>query len=462
MNTNDLTRRAFLAATTLSASAALAGDPNRTNPARITPRKFSPNEQVNVGVIGLGGRARDMMNQCQGVRDLQIVAASDCFQPRIPQFIEHLGAGHPCKGYPDFHTMIEKENLDGVMVVTTTHARAWVTCHAMAMGMDVYIEKPMALTIAEGREMVDRARQHNRITQVGTQQRSMPVNNWISDRVLAGAAGKIHTVRGCNYIGPWHYTATDEQPLPDGGENWWDLWTNQAEMRPYHEQIHRRWDKWWAYDGGGTTFGVTGWGAHGYDQIQRGLGTDETGPIEVVLEEAVAERRTGQFDRDEIPPDDTGAPYYGMADQVGPRARVRMKYENGVELQLDMDGDRSPGLGCVYIGDKGSIELNRNMYTCDPDTLVDPADKPEPLGVPETHPHVENWLECIKTRERCTADIEYGQRSSTLCYLVNIARDVGKVGEVLQWDPAQERFKNCPEGNALLARPRRKGYELPA
>jgi predicted dehydrogenase len=461
MSHANLTRRAFLATSTLAATAAISGCATGPNSARVVPGKISPNEKLNIGVIGLGGRARSVMNQCKGLDHLHIGAASDCFQPRIEQFIKGLERRHSCTGHADFRNMIEKENLDGVMVETTTHARAWVSCHAMAMGMDVYIEKPMALTIAEGREMVNCARKYDRVTQIGTQQRSMPVNNWISDLVKDGAAGKIHTVRACNYIGAVRYTGTEGQPLPKGGDNWWDIWTNQAELRPYHELIQRRWNKWWAYDGGGTTYGVTGWGAHGYDQIQRGLGTDETGPVEIVLQEEVADRRTGKFEREDIPPEDTGSPYYGMADQVGPRAKVWMKYKNGVELQLDMDGDRSPGLGCVYVGDRGAIELNRNMYTCDPDTLVDPADKPTPLGVPETHPHVENWLECIKTRATCNADIEYGQRSSSLCYLVNIARDVGKVGQTLQWNPKKEQFRNCPEGNAMLSRPRRTGYELP-
>ena len=82
--------------------------------------------------------------------------------------------------------------------------------------------------------------------------------------------------------------------------------------------------------------------------------------------------------------------------------------------------------------------------------------------MPENQPHIENWIECIKTRKRCTADIEYGQRGSTLCYLVNIVREVGTVGKPLKWDPEAERFTNSEKGNALLSRPRRKGYELPS
>jgi hypothetical protein len=81
--------------------------------------------------------------------------------------------------------------------------------------------------------------------------------------------------------------------------------------------------------------------------------------------------------------------------------------------------------------------------------------------VPETQPHIENWIQCIKSREKCTADIEYGHRSSTVCYLVNIARNVGRVGETLNWDPEAERFTNCDEGNAMLSHPRREGWELP-
>ena len=93
--------------------------------------------------------------------------------------------------------------------------------------------------------------------------------------------------------------------------------------------------------------------------------------------------------------------------------------------------------------------------------MITAPDRPAPQTIPETRLHIENWIEGIKTRKKCNADIEYGQRSSSLCYLVNIARDLGKVGEVLKWDPKKERFKNSDEGNAMLSRPRRKGYELP-
>jgi hypothetical protein len=282
--------------------------------------------------------------------------------------------------------------------------------------------------------------------------------------VKNGSIGKVKSVVASNFVGPLRWEPKAAEQIPDGGgKNWWDVWTNQAEFRPYHHDLHRGWAKWWDYDGGGLSFGVTGWGTHSYDQIQRGLGTDETGPVEIVLEEPVRDLPAGKFEKREPAPDETGAAYYHMAEGLtGPRGRVRMKYANSTDVELRLDADWGPGLGCIFVGKHGTIEINRDEVAANPPDLIESADRPAPLDVPETRPHIENWLECIRSRGRCTADIEYGQRSSTLCYLVNIAREVGRVGETLRWDPRQERFTNCEEANALLSRPRRHGYELPA
>ncbi len=139
-----------------------------------------------------------------------------------------------------------------------------------------------------------------------------------------------------------------------------------------------------------------------------------------------------------------------------------MWFDNGTELRLNLDGDRGPGLGCIFVGEKGKIEINRDKVSANPKERLTGEGNPGHLKVSENHDHLANWADCMKTRKRCNADIEYGQRSSTLCYLVNIAREVGEVGKKLQWDPVAERFTNCDAGNKLLSRPRRKGYELPS
>ncbi len=425
------------------------------------------NENVNVAIIGLGGRARSIVGESRGIPDLRIVAICDCFKPLCDAFVRAVGKDQNWATYEDFRQMYDKENLDGVMVETTTHARAWVTIHAMQAGKDVYIEKPMALTISEGRRMVEAARKYNRVTQVGTQQRSMPINNWASDLVKNGAIGKIKVVLAPNFVGPDKWDNKPGQPLPEGGkEGWWGIWTNQAEFRPYHVQLHRGWARWWAYDGGGRCYGVTGWGTHSLDQVQRALGTDETGPVEVMLEEPVKVLPSGKFETPKEEIDLTRLDYLiNLARPVaGPRAKVRMWFEGGTELRLHLDGEWGPGLGAIFVGDKGKIEINRDKIASNPKELVESPDNPGPIQKPETRYHVENWVRCVKTRERCTADIEYGQRSTALCYLVNIAREVGRVGERLKWDPTAERFTNCDEANSssYLVRPRRKGYELPA
>ena len=185
------------------------------------------NEMVNVGLIGLGGRCKRIVRDSLGIQNLRIAAVCDCFKPAMEAFMKEHEGGPSWNMYTDFRRMIESENLDGVMVETTTHARAWVTCHAMAMGMDVYIEKPMSLTIAEGREMVNTARKYKRVTQVGTQQRTIPLNNWASDLVKNGALGKITEVLAPNFIGPLQWKPREPQPLPAGGSSdWWDIWTN--------------------------------------------------------------------------------------------------------------------------------------------------------------------------------------------------------------------------------------------
>ena len=147
---------------------------------------------------------------------------------------------------------------------------------------------------------------------------------------------------------------------------------------------------------------------------------------------------------------------------AGPRARVSMRYADGIKLSLCMDADYSPGLGAIFIGENGRIEINRDKISASDDALISGADRPAPLAIPETAPHMQNWIDCIKSRKRCNADIEFGQRSSSICYLSNIVRDVGLVGKPLKWDPKAERFTNCDEANAFLSRPRREGWELPA
>ncbi|HPO31446.1 MAG TPA: gfo/Idh/MocA family oxidoreductase, partial [Candidatus Hydrogenedentes bacterium] len=187
----------------------------------------------------------------------------------------------------------------------------------------------------------------------------------------------------------------------------------------------------------------------------------ETGPVKVILEEPVSDQPAGKYERTPDPRE-TGLAYYNMAKAAhGPRARVTFIFADGTPMKCHLDGDFGPGLGGIFKFDAGYLDLNRDKIDSDIPEVLENPDKPAPLSVPETRPHIENWVACIKNRQKCTADIEYGLRATTLCELVNIVRRVGRVNEELEWDPVAERFKNCDEGNAMLSRPRRAGYELP-
>ncbi len=450
-------RRTFLAAGAVLAVPALI--PNHV---LGKPGRPGANDRVRVGLIGLGGRCKWLYNNSyQQIQGADLAGVCDLFQPRLDQFMSKARKDDHFRPYDDFRKMIETEKLDGVMVETMTHARAWVALEAMKMGTHVYLEKPMCLTISEGRTLVNAARHYKKVTQVGTQQRSIPLNKWASKLIREGVIGKVKYVLAPNFVGPLKWETKPGQPLPAGGKDgWWDQWTNQAEYRDYHPQIHYGWSQWWDYDAGGVCFGVAGWGAHSYDQVNCGLGTDQTGPVAVLLEEPCTIQDSGKFPNRSVEDDETGAGYYKMAKVKGPRARVKMLFENGTELRLHLDGDRGPGLGAIFVGEKGKIEINRNKISANPKELIIREDNPGPNKREESVDHVENWLDCIRTGEKCVADVEVGQRGATLCDLVNITRAVGKVGETLLWDPVNERFKNCEEANKYLSRPRRKGYEL--
>ncbi|MBQ2822858.1 MAG: Gfo/Idh/MocA family oxidoreductase [Thermoguttaceae bacterium] len=420
-----------------------------------------PSETVRLGVIGLGGRANYLFNRTFAqARGCQIVSVCDIFEERLNKFQQK----HPEKytAYADFRTMIEKEKLDGVFVETATHQRVWIAIHAMLCGAHIYVEKPMALTIQEGRALADAARKLRKVTQVGTQQRSLPLCRWACQQIAEGAIGKVHTVQVPNFVGPAQFPNDPKYAMdPKDCPEWWNIWTNQAQLRAITPTVQFGWSRWADYDAGGLCFGVSGWGTHSFDQMQMAIGTSLTGPTKILLEEPCTIQDSGKYPNRAYGEDETGAAYYGMARVTGPRAKMKMTYANGIEVRFELDGDRGPGLGCIVTGDKGKIEINRHKIASNPKSLA--ASLPEECRNTrdETVYHVENWVECIKSGEKCTADVEIGQRSTTICNLINIVRETAPVGKEVHWDPEKEQFTDLPEANALLARPRREGWELP-
>ena len=293
-------RRAFLqaAATALSVPYII---PASALAARGRP---GANDRISVGLIGAGYRARDLI--MESPPDLQVVAVADCDLRQINSFLAAVGQNDnsrvaaQCTQYQDYQEMFRQEKLDAVFVATTTHARVLACIQAMQAGLDVYAEKPLTLTIEEGQHLVHAEQQYDRVFQVGTQQRSIAINNFGSDLIRSGAIGSVQTVKCPNFPGPRPRPQLSPESTPP--EMNWDLWCSQTELTPFSSELHpglHKWARYREYCG----WLVTGW-VHAFDQIQRALGTDDTGPVEIWPEEA------------------------------GPDARVSLRYASGTLLQV--------------------------------------------------------------------------------------------------------------------------------
>ena len=385
------------------------------------------NDRINIGFVGLGGRATYLLGK-EDFGANRVVAVSDCFAPRLADAAKLQPPNVTWNQYPDYRRMFEKEKLDAVFIETTTHARVLIAMHAMQAGFDVYAEKPVCLTIEEGRTLVKAARYYKKVLQGGMQQRSMPIDIYASKLVASGKLGKIEKVIVCNFIGPARWKPLPGQPMPEGLD--WEQWTNQTELRPYHTQLQKGWAKWWDYDGGGLSWGVSGWGTHSLDQVQAALGTSLTGPLEI------------------------------WQDELGQDKPVKMRYHNGtiVSLEQPIIKDHQQ-LGAIFIGSKGRMQIVRGDFNSDIESLKKGAPDVTKEGPGECVFHLNNFFDCIKSRKKPNADVEIAQRSTTVCSLVNICRDMGRK---LKWDPKEEKFEGDDEANKQLSRPRRKGFELPS
>ena len=424
MNGRRPSRREFVA----RSAAALAA------PYVVASSAFGANDKVAVGAIGPGRQGGGLLRGASGLA--AIVAAADVNLPRAVKAMK----GKSDRAFGDYRKMLELKDIDAVIVATPDHWHALCSIHACEAGKDVYVEKPMTLTIREGRLMVEAVRKHGRVLQCGSHQRSMAGCRTGCELIRNGRIGKVTKVLASNYPSPWE-CALPAQPVPQGLD--WDMWCGPTEVVPYHKDIYTPraqpgWISFRPWSGGE----MTGWGAHGLDQIQWALGMDESGPTEIWSEGP-------KFNAPTYTKPEKG----NRGNKACSKPKVLMRYPG--DILMEFGG--GPGGGGVFIGEKGKITIARGRCTSDPPELAK-----EPLNDPKvklyvSKSHMGNWLECIKSRKRPAADVEIGHRSATVCHLGNIARWLGRK---LKWDPEKEQFIGDDEANKLLDRPRRKPYTL--
>jgi len=434
MSQNDSTTRRGFVKRAAAAGAVFAAPCLIPSGVWAAPGRPGPNDRIGIAGIGIGRQGSDVLANALRAKQCRFIGIADVNQPRAAEMCKELGGGAACQHY---RKLLDRKDVDAIVTATPEHWRALICIHACQAGKDIYAEKPVSLTIREGRLMVQAARKHHCVFQVGSQQRSMNVNQAACRMIREGGLGKINKIIVMNYPSPF-YCGLPGEPVPAGLD--WDLWCGPTEPVPYHPQLYvprgrPGWLSFRPYSGGE----MTGWGAHGFDQVQSALGMDESGPVEVWVE---GEKYN--------PPTIAAPESNSRPNKICSEPKVFFRYANGVVLEPG----KSPGFGAVFVGEKGKATIDRGKFTSDPPELARNALQ----GAANKESHVENWLDCIKTRRKPNADIEIGHRSATVCHLGNIARWTNRK---LRWDPVKEIFPDDADANQYLDRVRRKPYELP-
>jgi predicted dehydrogenase len=437
-----LTRRKFLK----GATGAVFGAPLVISSSALgAGGATAPSERITLGFIGTGWRGHYHIRNMLGRGEVQVLAvcdpressrrsAKELVEDNYSQREEYSNSYKGVGSYNDFRELLTRDDVNAVMITLPTHWHAIPAIQAAEAGKDIYGEKPLSFTIREARAMVSAVRRAGRVFQTGSQQRSSWGCRFACEMVRSGRIGQLETVH-VNMGGPPVAYDLPEEPVPEGFD--WDMWLGPAPWRPFNARYLSEWCACRDLGGGG----VTNMGAHYVDIAQWGMGTDHTGPVDI------------------IPPD-------GKDHKL-----LTWKYANGVTMYHGGGGN-----GTVFIGTEGKIEATHEGHVQSwPESIMR-----KPIGPGEVHlynspdpnpgenmfgaqlggytpRHYTDWLRAIRTRQKPVADVEIGCRSVTVCHLANIAY---RLNRPLKWDPVKEQFIGDPAANRWLDRPGRPPWTL--
>ncbi len=419
---------------------------------------FAANERVRLGLIGLGNRGDQLVDAFRVHADAEFAALCDVYTPYVAFARQKVG-GDPFTT-KDYRAILERKDVDAVVIATPDHWHALQFIDACQAGKDVYVEKPLSLVIEEGRRMVEAAAKHERITQMGVQRRSSLICQRVVELIQSGAIGKVTGVRCYHMSNEWPMGLGDpaDTSVPEGLD--WDLWLGPAPKVPYHPNRCFYKFRWFRDYSGGQ---LTNMGTHYLDMIQWALGVDApTGVFAIGGKYAVNDNR-------DIP--DT--------------MEVVWEYPGGVLVTFTQrNANGAPGDAknsqLEFRGTKGTlyfygqrIEIVPDDIREEPMPVRDPTRRQEgvkqsnavkpgcqPLvetGRAEDADHARNFLDCVKSRRACACPVEVGHRSTTATLLANVSYDRKRY---LQWDAEHERVTNDPEANGLLSYAYRAPWKL--
>lgn len=386
-----------------------------------------PSDIINLGLIGGGKQGKILSSYFLKTEQIRFVALSEVYQAKAALTLEKIKseyAKNPKYGtyaeipvYNDFRELLARKDVDAVVIATPDHWHAAMAVRAAAAGKDIYCEKPLALTVKEGRAMVNAARKYDRVFQTGSMQRSWPEFRQAAELIRNGYIGDVRSIK-VNVGPPPKAYDLPAEPIPDGLD--WAKWLGpnepvafNAELAPpVSKDVYPNWRNYKEFGGGM----VTDWGAHMFDIVQWALGMDNSGPVEVIA------------------PDGKEHPF------------LTYRYASGITMTHEKwDWNNA----IHFQGSKGELKVQRGKLETSPASLKDKGIGENEKHVYKSEDHYKDFLSAMRLRSRPICDVEIGHRTASVCNIGNIAYQLNRR---LEWNPVTEQFKNDPEANALLGR----------
>jgi len=415
--------------------------------------KPAPSNRTTLGLIGCGGRANDVVKNFFNDDRVQVISVCDVEtestrynqgivrkngplgREPMRRMIDAKYQGHTCSTHEDFRDLLARPDIDAVQIATPDHWHALQAIAAARARKHIYCEKPLALTIAEGRFMSDTIRKANVIWQTGSQQRSDIHFRMAAEFIRNGRLGKLKQIRvglaSDNRDNNGHASQTQPTPVPNGLN--YDLWLGPAADAPFcPARLHSNWRWFYDYSGGN----ITDFGAHHLDVVQWALDKDSSGPVAFTDFQATWPE-PGSLYTTPL----TFAFSYQYADGTTVHVADKMDFGSGIRFE----------------GEKGTITTTRGGLKWDPIKLRRPITSDE-IHLYESKDHFRNFIDAIQNGTQPAAPIETAHRSITISHLANIALRLRR--EKLHWDPDTETIQNDPEAQALTSRPMRSPWQL--
>jgi predicted dehydrogenase len=466
MNPSNPTRREFISKTAMVTAGVALGAYTAT--ASGSQRILGANDKIRVGFIGLGNRGSLLLRLFMGHPDVEIAALCDVYEPYLardrnrvePRYVKDLGSTVPKMGedfganvkrFGDYRKLLEQKDIDAVCIATPDHWHALQTIHAIQAGKDVYVEKPLTITIREGRMMADAQAQSKQVVAVGLNRRGSPVYQKLAKEIPAGKIGKVTVARACHVNNMYPSGIGRFKPEAPPKDFDWDMWLGPRAMRPYQYNIAPYKFRWWS----DYSSQMGNWGVHFMDVIRWMMG--ETAPVAI---SALGGKYAVDDDR-EIP--DTMQVTYEFAS--GAIASFCIYEASSGDLFTNGEVELRGTKGTLYASQAGyQIIPTRKGQFQTWDKLMDAEEynaRDEALeerrGRDGVAALVRNFLDCVKSRQTPLCTLEEGHRSTSFAHLANIAL---ATRQRLEWDPIKERFTNSEAANNLLHYEYRKPWKV--